>query len=81
MTDTERHLLESLRDLQRAATARAPEARPALLPLFARIDSLAAQLPPDAPADLLHYLRRKSYEKARLWLEGRHHENVPGSCH
>jgi len=29
---------------------------------------------------LLHYLHRKSYEKARLFLEGRGAENAAGSC-
>jgi hypothetical protein len=28
----------------------------------------------------LHYLRKKSYEKARLWLEGRDAENARGNC-
>ena len=38
--------------------------------MFERLDALAAQLPPSTPHDLRHYLQRKSYEKARLWLEG-----------
>ena len=38
--------------------------------LWARLDALAAQLPPGGNHDLRHYLQRKSYEKARLWLEG-----------
>jgi len=29
---------------------------------------------------LLHYLQKKSYEKARLFLQGRDAENVQGSC-
>src|SRR2546425_78472 len=45
--------------------------KPDLLPLFARIDELTVQLPKDTDPALLHYLHRKSYEKARLWLEGR----------
>jgi len=28
-------------------------------------------VPKETAPDLVHYLRRKSYEKARLWLEGR----------
>jgi len=28
----------------------------------------------------LHYLHKKSYEKARLWLEGREAENKAGNC-
>ena len=45
--------------------------KPNLLPLFARIDELMRLLPAETDAALLHYLQRKSYEKARLWLEGR----------
>jgi hypothetical protein len=43
--------------------------KPDLLPLFERIDSLSAELPKTTDPDLLHFLRRKSYEKARLLLE------------
>jgi hypothetical protein len=45
--------------------------KPDLRPLFARLDKLAAQLPADAPADLRHYLQRKSYQKARALLQER----------
>ena len=81
MTVTEQNLLKALTDLENAARAM-PTAnpKPNLLPLFARVDELAGQLPPDADATLLHYLNRKSYEKARLWLEGRDTENPVGSC-
>lgn len=54
--------------------------KPSLLPLFARIDELAAQLPPDTEATLRHYLQKKSYEKARLFLHGRDAENQVGNC-
>jgi len=54
--------------------------KPNLLPLFARIDELAKQLPPNADPQLLHYLHKKSYEKARLWLEDREAENQAGNC-
>lgn len=40
--------------------------KPDLLQFFARIDELARQLPSDADPALLHYLQKKSYEKARL---------------
>jgi hypothetical protein len=43
-------------------------ARPDLMPLFERIDALTASLPPDTDRELLHFLHRKSYEKAREWL-------------
>lgn len=54
--------------------------KPNLLPLFARIDELTRQLPPQTAPELLHYLHKKSYEKARLFLEGRDAENAAGNC-
>ncbi|MSR43534.1 MAG: hypothetical protein EXS29_08485 [Pedosphaera sp.] len=71
VTETEQAILAALRDLE-ATVKRMPTAnpKPNLLPLFACIDALAAQMPPDTAPDLRHYLQRKSYEKARLWLEG-----------
>jgi hypothetical protein len=54
--------------------------KPSLLPLFARIDELAAQLPAGTDAGLRHYLHKKSYEKARLFLQGRDAENQVGNC-
>jgi hypothetical protein len=54
--------------------------KPSLLPLFARIDELTAQLPRDTDPTLLHYLHKKSYEKARLYLQGRDAENQAGNC-
>ena len=54
--------------------------KPNLLPLFARIDELTRQLPRDADPTLLHYLHKKSYEKARLFLQDREAENRAGNC-
>jgi hypothetical protein len=54
--------------------------KPNLLPIFSRIDELTKQLPRDADPTLLHYLHKKSYEKARLWLQGRDVENQIGNC-
>jgi hypothetical protein len=54
--------------------------KPDLLPLFARLDELARQLPPAADPTLRHYLHKKSYEKARLFLQGRDAENQVGNC-
>ena len=42
---------------------------PEVLPLFARLDELTGTLPKDADPQLLHYLHKKSYQKARLFLE------------
>lgn len=54
--------------------------KPDLQPMFARLDELTRQLPPQTAPDLMHYMHRKSYEKARLFLEGRAAENAKGSC-
>lgn len=81
MSATEQSVLNALRDLDQAVQRmRATDPKPNLLPLFTRIDELTRQLPQDTDPTLLHYLQRKSYEKARLWLEGREEENQAGSC-
>lgn len=82
MTGTERDILESLLELERAvASMPTANPKPNLLPLFTRIDDLTRQLPRDADPSLLHYLHKKSYEKARLFLQGRDPENARGNCH
>lgn len=81
MSDTERAILQALVELDGAVKSM-PSAnpKPNLLPLFSRLDELTRQLPKNASPDLLHYLHKKSYEKARLWLEGRDAENARGNC-
>jgi len=81
MTDTEKNILQALLDLENTVK-QMPTAspKPNLLPLFTRIDELTRQLPPHASPDLLHYLHKKSYEKARLFLQGRDAENARGGC-
>ena len=81
MTATEQSLLQALIELEQTAQSM-PTARPRpdLLPFFARIDELTRQLPKDTDPALLHYLQRKSYEKARRWLEGLEAENHSGNC-
>ena len=54
--------------------------KPSLLPLFAQLDGLTAQLPRNTDPTLLHYMHKKSYEKARLFLQGRDAENQAGNC-
>jgi len=82
MTETERELLHSLLELERTVKS-LPTAnpKPNLLPLFTRLDELTNRLPREADPTLLHYLHKKSYEKARLWLEDRDAENQAGNCH
>ena len=81
MSTTERDILQTLIELENTVKAMAgAHPKPNLSPLFNRIDALTDQLPKDSDPALLHYLQRKSYEKARLWLEGRDTENQTGSC-
>ncbi|HEY4953069.1 MAG TPA: hypothetical protein VII71_06755 [Verrucomicrobiae bacterium] len=54
--------------------------KPNLLPIFSRLDELTKQLPRDADPQLLHYLHKKSYEKARFFLQDRDAENQVGNC-
>ena len=77
----EKNLLNTLVELDAAVKAM-PSSDPKmnLLMLFARIEELEKQLPNDADPILLHYLRKKSYQKARLFLQGREAENAVGNC-
>ena len=81
MTATEQTILHALVELDQAVKSM-PTAnpKPNLLPLFNRLDQLARELPPQTDPQLLHYLHKKSYEKARLFLEGRDAENAAGNC-
>ena len=71
MTRIEQDLLEALAALDEAARSM-PHAnpKPDLLALFRRVDDCAALLPPSADPQLKHFLARKSYQKAREFLEG-----------
>ena len=81
MTEVEQQILLALVELENAVSRMAAaNPKPNLLPLFARIDTLTMQLPPDADPSLLHYLRKRSYEKARLFLQARGAEIGRGNC-
>ncbi len=81
MTATEKEILEKLTDLDTQVKAMKESGeKPNLMPLFERLDELTQQLPRGTDPNLLHYLHKKSYEKARLYLEGRDAENAAGSC-
>jgi hypothetical protein len=81
MTHLEQDILDSLLKLDAAVKSMATASpKPSLQPLFARIDSLTNQLPRGTDPGLLHYLHKKSYEKARLFLQGRDAENAEGNC-
>ncbi|MBM3838808.1 MAG: hypothetical protein FJ398_12745 [Verrucomicrobia bacterium] len=81
MTTIEKTILDALIELENTVRS-LPTAKPkpSLLPIFSQIDELTRQLPKETDPRLLHYLGKKSYEKARLWLEGRDAENQGGSC-
>ena len=82
MNETEQRILDSLLELEKSVASMATaRPKPNLLPMFARIDELTRQLPRNADPTLLHYLHKKSYEKARLFLQGRESENARGNCH
>ena len=79
--DILKKILTTLVELDNAVkTMPTANPKPNLVPLFARIDELTRQLPRDADPTLLHYLHKKSYEKARLFLQNRDAENQIGNC-
>jgi hypothetical protein len=81
MTPIENQILESILELEATVkTMATANPKPSLQPLFARLDELTRLLPRNIHPDLLHYLHKKSYEKARLFLQGRDAENAEGNC-
>ena len=78
MTTIEQQLLDALLELENAVGQLNTEPKPALIAIFNRLDKLTTQMPKDAPPDLLHYLHKKSYQKARLFLQGQDPEQ--GAC-
>jgi hypothetical protein len=81
MSGSEQAILQALVELDAAVKTMATAApKPDLRRLFTRIDELTRGLPRDADPNLLHYLQKKSYEKARLFLQGREVENQRGHC-
>jgi hypothetical protein len=81
MIDLERQILDEL--LAYEETVRllpTMDPKPDLLAIFQRLDDLTANLPRGTDPNLLHFLHKKSYEKARLWLQQRHAEIARGGC-
>ena len=54
--------------------------KPDLLAVVSKLDPLTAQLPAESAPELRHYLQKKSYEKARLFLQDRFAEIQKGGC-
>jgi len=81
MTEIEQRIWQALTELDRQVKGMAASGtKPNFVPLFGEIDALTGQLPASTEPQLLHYLHKKSYEKARLFLEGRDAENAAGNC-
>jgi hypothetical protein len=81
MTELENDLLGALAKLEGAvARMKTPGPKPDLAGLFESIDALADKLPRDANPDLLHFLQKKSYQKARMLLEGAAAHAPRGAC-
>jgi hypothetical protein len=82
MTETEQNILDALLELERTIEA-LPRTTPPpdLLTRFNRLDELTRGLPRTTDPTLLHYLHKKSYQKARLFLQERDAENTVGNCH
>src|SRR5579859_2057846 len=69
-TPVEKEILTALIQLD-AAVKSMPTAnpKPNLLPLFEHLDELTHKLPRNTDPTLLHYMHKKSFEKARLFLQ------------
>lgn len=81
MNEPEAKLLSTLLQLEGAVQAMSkPGPKPDVISIFEQLDRLTETLPPQTDPTLLHYLRKKSYQKARFWLEGRELENQRGAC-
>ena len=77
----EQQIAAALCDLEQAVKSMATaNPKPDLMPLFRRIDDLTSQLPRNTDPMLLHYLHKRSYQKASLFLAGRDAENQLGNC-
>ena len=81
MTNTEREILTTLQALDAMVqTMKTANPKPNILPAFEKLDRLTADLGRETDPSLLHYMHKRSYEKARLFLEGRDAENARGAC-
>jgi hypothetical protein len=78
MTVLENHILQALRDLDNTArNLRVGTPKPAIGDILARIDDLTSQLPRGTDPELLHFLHRKSYQKALEFLSAMAQSSEP----
>lgn len=81
MTEAEQSVYNCLVELdEKIALMKTANPKPNLIPIFERLDELANSMPPGTNGELLHFLHRKSYEKAKLLLEGKRGQVKRGSC-
>jgi hypothetical protein len=81
VTALERQILERLLTLEQTVAAMATtNPKPSLAPILSDLGRLTRELPLGTDPQLLHYLHKHSFEKARLSLQGRDAENVAGNC-
>ena len=72
MTEIESELLRALREFDQAVRSiKTAQPKPNLMEHFARLDGLTVKLPRGTDGDLLHYMHKKSYEKALALLQER----------
>lgn len=72
MTASEREILATLQELKESVERmKTSPVKPNLLPLFEKVDRLTLSLPPNSDRSLLHYLHKKSYDKALQHLRER----------
>ena len=80
MTALERSILNKLLELEEIMKGfQAANPKPNLSPIFLQLDAMTSELPRATDPSLLHYLHKKSYQKARLFLQGRESENASGN--
>ena len=78
ITETDQAILDTLLELETAVAQVNAEPKPDLVELFGLLDALTTQLPRGTSPDLLHYMHKKSYQKARLFLQGQ--DPAQGDC-
>jgi len=77
MTTVEQELREALAKFMRAAVEKD---QPAVTATLARVTALQQQLGADAPPMLVHYLERRSYQKALDFLNAGRPETETPQC-